>query len=64
MGASAREVALQCLLAGERQGAWSDGYLRNAIRKAGLTGRDAALCTHLAFGVLQNRLLLDCPQRP
>lgn len=59
MGASAREVALQCLLAGERQGAWSDGYLRNAIRKAGLTGRDAALCTHLAFGVLQNRLLLD-----
>lgn len=59
MGASAREVALQCLLAGERQGAWSDGYLRNAIRKAELAGRDAALCTHLAFGVLQNRLLLD-----
>lgn len=59
MGGSAREVSLQCLLAGERQGAWSDGYLRNAIRKAGLTGRDAALCTHMTFGVLQNRMLLD-----
>lgn len=59
MGASAREVALHCLLAGERQGAWSDGYLRNAIRTAELSGRDAALCTRLAFGVLQNRMLLD-----
>lgn len=59
MGASAREVALNCLLAGEKQGAWSDGYLRNAIRKAELSGRDAALCTRLSFGVLQNRMLLD-----
>ena len=57
--ATAREVALQCLLAGEKRGAWSDGYLRNSIREAGLTERDAALCTRLAFGVLQNRLLLD-----
>ncbi len=56
---SAREVALQCLLAGERRGAWSDGYLRNSIRKAGLDRRDAALCTHLTFGILQNRMLLD-----
>ena len=59
MGVSAREVALNCLLAGEKQGAWSDGYLRNAIRKAELNGRDAALCTRLTFGVLQNRMLLD-----
>lgn len=56
---SAREVALKCLLAGEKQSAWSDGYLRNALRQAGLSGRDAALCTQLAFGVLQNRILLD-----
>lgn len=56
---TARGVALSCLLAGEKRGAWSDGYLRNAIRQAGLSGRDAALCTRLAFGVLQNRLLLD-----
>lgn len=59
MAASAREVALDCLLAGERQGAWSDSYLRNSIRKAGLDSRDAALATQLTFGVLQNRLLLD-----
>lgn len=58
-GASAREVALHCLLAGEKQGAWPDGYLRNAIRRAGLDRRDAALCTRLVFGVLQNRMLLD-----
>lgn len=59
MAPTAREVALSCLLAGERQGAWSDGYLRNAIRRAGLDRRDAAFCTRLAFGVQQNRMLLD-----
>ena len=59
MSATAREVALQCMLAGERQGAWSDGYLRNTIGKAGLSGRDAALCTRLTYGILQNRMLLD-----
>lgn len=59
MAATTREVALKCLLAGEKQGAWSDGYLRNSIRQAGLDRRDAALCTRLAFGVLQDRLLLD-----
>ncbi|MDE6107320.1 MAG: 16S rRNA (cytosine(967)-C(5))-methyltransferase RsmB, partial [Oscillospiraceae bacterium] len=56
---TAREVALDCLLAGERQGAWSDGYLRNTIRKAGLDSRDAALATQLTYGVLQNKILLD-----
>lgn len=56
---TAREVALQCLLAGEKRRAWSDGYLRNMIRENRLSARDAALCTHLAFGILQNRLLLD-----
>lgn len=59
MVGTAREVALDCLMAGEKQGAWSDGYLRNAIRRAQLNGRDAALATQLTFGVLQNRILLD-----
>ena len=59
MAANPRDTALTCLLAGERQGAWSDGYLRNAIRRDGLFGRDAALCTQLTFGVIQNQLLLD-----
>lgn len=59
MAESARKVALDCLLAGERQGAWSDGYLRNSVRRAGLDSRDAALAAQLTYGVLQNRILLD-----
>lgn len=59
MAGNPREVALQCLQAGERQGAWPDGYLRNAMRKAALDNRDAGLCSRLTFGVLQNRMLLD-----
>ena len=56
---TAREVALGCLLAGEKQGAWPDGALKNAIRQSGLSGRDAGLCTRLVYGVLQNQMLLD-----
>lgn len=59
MAATAREVALKCLLAGEKQGAWSDGFLRNSIRQAGLDQRDAGLCTRISYGVIQNRMLLD-----
>ena len=59
MAAGPREVALDCLLACEKQGAWSDGYLRNAMQRAGLDSRDAGLCSRIAFGVLQNKLLLD-----
>ena len=55
----ARQVALLALSACERQGAWSDGYLKKTIREAGLDSRDAALCSRLCFGVLQNRMLLD-----
>ena len=56
---TARGVALEALTACEKQGAWSDGYLKMAIGGAGLDGRDAALATRLCFGVLQNRMLLD-----
>ena len=56
---TARSVALDALTACEKQGAWSDGYLKKAIKAAGLDGRDAALATRLCFGVLQNRMLLD-----
>ena len=59
MAATAREVALKCLLAEEKQGAWSDGFLRNSIRQAGLDRRDAGLCTRITYGVIQNRMLLD-----
>ena len=51
----AREVALDALTACERQGAWSDGYLKKAIGGAKLDGRDAALATRLCFGVLDRK---------
>ena len=54
-----RETAVLTLAACERQGAWSDGHLKHAIREQGLDRRDAALATRLCYGVLQNRLLLD-----
>lgn len=56
---TARDVALRALVACERQGAWSDGFLKREIGSAGLDGRDAALATRLCFGVQQNRMLLD-----
>lgn len=56
---TAREVALLTLDACERQGAWSDGYLKKTIRRANLDRRDAALATRICFGVLQNRMLID-----
>ncbi len=56
---SARETAALTLAACEKQGAWSDGHLKRAIREQGLDRRDAALASRLCYGVLQNRLLLD-----
>ncbi|MBR5093649.1 MAG: 16S rRNA (cytosine(967)-C(5))-methyltransferase RsmB [Oscillospiraceae bacterium] len=56
---TAREVALKALIACRRQGAWSDGALKEGIAKAGLSDRDAALASRLCYGVLQNRMLLD-----
>lgn len=57
--AEAREVALLTLAACEKQGAWSDGYLKRMLREHQLDSRDAALATRLCFGVIQNRLLID-----
>ena len=56
---SAREAAMLTLAACERQGAWSDGYLKKTLRAQGLDRRDAALATQLCYGVVQNRMLLD-----
>ena len=56
---SAREAAMLTLAACERQGAWSDGYLKRILREQGLDKRDAALASRLCYGVLQNKLLLD-----
>ncbi len=56
---TAREAALITLSACEKQGAWSDGFLKKTIKEAGLDRRDAALATRICLGVLQNEMLLD-----
>lgn len=52
-----REAALESLTACRKLEAWSDGSLKAACRE--LDRREAALAAHLAYGVLQNRALLD-----
>lgn len=56
---NAREVALDALTAWETGGVWSARKLSEAISRAGLDKRDAALTTFLCGGVIQNRILLD-----
>ena len=56
---SARTTALSALIATRRQGAWSDGILKEYVQRDKLERRDAALASQLVYGVLQNRMLLD-----
>ena len=56
---SARTTALCALIATRRQGAWSDGILKEYVQRDRLERRDAALAATLTYGVMQNRLLLD-----
>ena len=55
----ARETALNALIACRKEGAWSNGVLKEYIQRDHLDSRDAALATRLVYGVLQNRLKLD-----
>ena len=55
----ARETALNALIACRKDGAWSNGVLKNYVQRDHLDRRDAALAARLCYGVLQNRLLLD-----
>ena len=55
----ARETALNALIACRKEGAWSNGVLKEYIRRDRLDSRDAALATRLCYGVLQNRQKLD-----
>ena len=55
----ARETALNALIACRRGGAWSNGVLKEYIRRDRLDSRDAALATRLCYGVQQNRGKLD-----
>ena len=56
---SARETALNVLIACRKQAAWSNGVLKEYIVRDQLDRRDAALATRLCYGVLQNRNKLD-----
>ena len=55
----ARETALNVLIACRKEDGWSNGLLKEYIRRDKLDRRDAALATRLCYGVLQNRLKLD-----
>ena len=55
----ARETALNVLIACRKDGAWSNGVLKEYCAHDGLDKREAALATRLCYGVLQNRLKLD-----
>lgn len=59
---SGREAALRALLACRKNGAWSEGVLKDLLRD--LDRREAALASCLCYGVLQNRSLLDYWLRP
>lgn len=54
---TAREAALRALTACRKNGAWSDGALKELL--INLDRREAALASQLCYGVLQNRMLLD-----
>ena len=54
---TARDAALRSLMACRKNGAWSDGVLKEQLKT--LDRRDAALASRLCYGVLQNRMLLD-----
>lgn len=66
---NARETALRVLISCRTNGAWADAALKAQLHRDGLTGADAALCSRMVYGVLQNQLLLDyylgayCTQR-
>lgn len=56
---SARFTALSALIACRKQNAWSDGVIKEYIRRDNLDRRDAALASRLCYGVMQERMLLD-----
>lgn len=56
---SARQTALNVLVACRKQGAWSNGALKERIGADRLDQREAALATRLCYGVIQNRGKLD-----
>lgn len=67
---NARETALRVLVSCRTNGAWADAALKAQISRDRLSGADAALCSRIVYGVMQNQMLLDyyigayCSQKP
>ncbi len=57
--AGPRDVALECLLAVERDGAYANLVMPRLLREARLDGRDAGLATELAYGTTRMHGLYD-----
>ena len=57
--ANARECALAVLVSCRRSGAWADAALKAQLGKTALSAQDAALCSRIVYGVMQNELLLN-----
>ena len=55
----ARETALNALIACRKEGAWSNGVLKEYVQRDRLDPRDAGLAARLCYGVLQNQAKLD-----
>lgn len=56
---SARETALNVLIACRQKAAWSNTALKEYIARDALDRRDGALAARLCYGVVQNRSKLD-----
>jgi 16S rRNA (cytosine967-C5)-methyltransferase len=57
--ASARRAALDVILRVTEEGAYSNLALPRTLARAGLSGRDAALATELAYGTLRRKVTID-----
>ena len=55
----ARETALCALIACRKDGAWSNGVLKDYVKRDRMDAREAALAVRLCYGVLQNKAKLD-----
>jgi len=70
MTSPARMTALRVLVSCRTNQSWADAALKAQINRDGLSAADAALCSRIVYGVLQNQLLLDhyigcyCSQKP
>ena len=53
------DIDLDALAACRRNGAWIDGALKQVLKRDGLSGRDAAFASRIAYGVMQSRIYLD-----